>query len=196
MDAPVFYYDFNSPFAYVAAHRVDDVLPVRPRWRPIALAFLLRAHDREPWSFDADTRTPTMRDCERRAAELGLPLVWPAGWPKQSYSLAPLRAAAVAERAGRLREYSRAAFRRHFGGTGSLADAETAIAAAADVGLDPEQVRAQLAADDVKRAVTDATQAAIELGVFGVPTVQVGDELFWGDDRLEEAAAALERATG
>ncbi len=44
MDEPVFYYDFNSPFAYIAAHRVDDVLPVRPRWQPIAFAFLLIAH--------------------------------------------------------------------------------------------------------------------------------------------------------
>jgi 2-hydroxychromene-2-carboxylate isomerase len=48
----------------------------------------------------------------------------------------------------------------------------------------------------VKAAVKDATDAAIELGVFGVPTVQVGDELFWGDDRLEEAAAALGAFSG
>jgi hypothetical protein len=46
------------------------------------------------------------------------------------------------------------------------------------------------------QAVKDATSAAIGLGVFGVPTVQVGDELFWGDDRLEEAAAALGAAGG
>jgi 2-hydroxychromene-2-carboxylate isomerase len=59
------------------------------------------------------------------------------------------------------------------------------------VGLDPDQVRAHVDDPDVKEAVKDATDAAIELGVFGIPTVQIGDELFWGDDRLEEAAAAL-----
>jgi 2-hydroxychromene-2-carboxylate isomerase len=196
MPEPVFYYDFNSPYAYIAAHRVDDVLPVRPRWQPIAFAFVLRAHRREPWSFDVEGRVPGMHDCERRAGALGLPLAWPEGWPKESYSLMPLRAAVIAERAGLLREFSRAAYRRHFDGNGCLAQPERVLAAAQDAGLDPDEVRAHIGDDDVKQAVTQATEAAIELGVFGVPTVQVGDELFWGDDRLDEAAAAVGVATG
>jgi 2-hydroxychromene-2-carboxylate isomerase len=196
MPEPVFYYDFNSPFAYIAAHRVDQVLPVRPRWQPIAFAFVLIARRREPWSFDVERRVPTMHDCERRAGALGLPLVWPEGWPKESYSLMPLRAAVLAERAGLLREFSHAAFVRHFDGNGSLVQPDTVLAAAQEAGLDPDEVRAHVADDDVKQAVTDATEAAIELGVFGVPTVQVGDELFWGDDRLDDAAAALGVATG
>jgi 2-hydroxychromene-2-carboxylate isomerase len=194
MTEPVFYYDFNSPFAYIAAHRVDDVLPVRPRWQPIAFAFLLMAHQREPWSFDTENRGPTMRDCERRACDLGLPLQWPDGWPKESYSLLPLRAAVLAEQAGRLREFSKAAFRRHFSEPGGVSELDGVLAAAVEAGLDPDEVRAHVADDDVKQAVKDATDSAIELGVFGVPTVQVGDELFWGDDRLEQAAAALEPA--
>jgi 2-hydroxychromene-2-carboxylate isomerase len=196
MAEPVFYYDFNSPFAYIAAHRVDDVLPVQPRWQPIAFAFLLIAHEREPWSFDVERRVPTMHDCERRAAALGLPLQWPAGWPKESYSLLPLRAAVLAEQAGLLREFSRAAFRRHFSEPGGVKNLDGVLAVAEEVGLDPEEVRTHVADDDVKEAVKDATDSAIDLGVFGVPTVQVGDELFWGDDRLEEAAAALAMHSG
>jgi 2-hydroxychromene-2-carboxylate isomerase len=191
MAEPVFYYDFNSPFAYIAAHRVDDVLPVRPRWQPIAFAFLLIAQQREPWSFDVETRGPTMEDCRRRAAALGLPLEWPQGWPRESYSLLPLRAAVLAEQAGLLREFSRAAFVRHFSDPAGVGGLDAILAVAADVGMDPEDVRAHVADDDVKEAVKDATDAAIDLGVFGVPTVQVGDELFWGDDKLQEAAAAL-----
>jgi 2-hydroxychromene-2-carboxylate isomerase len=196
MAEPVFYYDFNSPFAYIAAHRVDDVLPVKPRWQPIAFAFLLIAHEREPWSFDVEGRVPTMHDCERRAAALDLPLEWPEGWPRESYSLLPLRAAVLAEQAGLLREFSRAAFRRHFSEPGGVKDLDGVLAAAEEVGLDPDEVRAHVADGDVKEAVKDATDAAIDLGVFGVPTVQVGDELFWGDDRLEEAAAALATRSG
>ena len=59
MDAqarPVFLYEFNSPYAYLAAARVDEVLAVRPRWQPVAFAFMLRAHRREPWSFDESVR--------------------------------------------------------------------------------------------------------------------------------------------
>jgi 2-hydroxychromene-2-carboxylate isomerase len=191
MAEPVFYYDFNSPFAYIAAHRVDDVLPVEPRWQPIAFAFLLRAQQRDPWSFDTQTRGPTMQDCERRAAALGLPLQWPDGWPRESYSLAPLRAAVLAERAGLLREFSRAAFRRHFSHPAGLRELDGVLAAAADAGMNPDEVGAHAGDEDVKQAVTHATEAAIELGVFGVPTVQVDDKLFWGDDRLSEAAAAV-----
>jgi len=196
MAEPVFYYDFNSPFAYIAAHRVDDVLPVQPRWQPIAFAFLLIAQRREPWSFELGTREPTMRECERRAAALGLPLQWPQGWPRESYSLLPLRAAVIAEQAGLLREFSRAAFRRHFSDPAGVGELDAVLAAAQEAGMDPEEVRAHVADEDVKEAVKDATDAAIDLGVFGVPTVQVGDELFWGDDRLEEAAAALGAPAG
>jgi 2-hydroxychromene-2-carboxylate isomerase len=196
MDEPVFYYDFNSPFAYTAAHRVDDVLPVQPRWQPIAFAFVLTSQQRTPWSFDIETRAATMGDCERRAAALGLPLKWPDGWPRENYSLLPLRACVIAERHGRLREFSRAAFRWNFEETGRLGDIDSITGAAAEAGLDPDEVRAHVADDDVKQTVKDATDAAIELGVFGIPTVQVGDELFWGDDRLEEAAGALGVAAG
>jgi 2-hydroxychromene-2-carboxylate isomerase len=196
MSEPVFYYDFNSPFAYIAANRVDHVLPVRPRWQPIAFAFLLIYHRREPWSFDSESREPTMQECERRAAALGLPLQWPDGWPQDSYSLVPLRAAVLAERAGLLREFSRAALERQFSSPAGVKELDGVLAAAQDAGMDPEQVREHVADDDVKLEVKAATEAAIELGVFGVPTVQVGDELFWGDDRLEEAAAAVRLATG
>ncbi len=196
MDEPVFYYDFNSPFAYIAAHRVDDVLPVRPRWQPIAFAFLLIAHQREPWSFDVENREPTMRDCERRAAALGLPLSGPTAGRRKATRWCRCAPRVLAERAGVLREFSRAAFRRHFSDPDGVRELDGVLAAAAEVGLDPEDVRAHIADDDVKQAVKAATDAALELGVFGVPTVQVSDELFWGDDRLEEAAAALGVAAG
>ena len=137
-----------------------------------------------------------MRDCEQRAAALGLPLQWPDGWPKESYSLLPLRAAVLAEREGLLREFSRAAFRRHFSAPAGVRELDGVLAAAAEAGLDPTRCEAHIGDDDVKLEVKAATEAAIELGVFGVPTVQVDDELFWGDDRLEEAAAALEVAAG
>ena len=196
MTEPVFYYDFNSPFAYIAAHRVDDVLPVEPLWQPVAFAFLLIHHRREPWSFDLETRGASMRDCERRAAELGLPLQWPEGWPKESYSLLPLRAAVLAEREGLLREFSRAAFQRHFSSPTGVRELDGVLAAAEQAGLDPAEVEAHVGDEDVKLEVKAATEAAIGTGVYGVPTVQVGDKLFWGDDRLGEAAAAVEVATG
>lgn len=189
--APVFFYDFNSPYAYLAASRVDDVLPGAVQWRPIALAFLLRAREREPWSFHEATRAPGVAECERRAAAYGLaPMAWPPGWPIGSYSLASLRAAYVAADQGRLREFSAAAFARNFvDGTG-LRTVEDVLAAGEAAGIDPALLRAGLEDPAIKDRLKAATDDAIARGLYGVPTVAVGDELFWGDDQLEAAAAA------
>ena len=189
-DRPVFYYDFNSPYAYLAAERVNQVLPRPPIWQPVALAFLLRHHDRTPWSMKPG-REQGMAEIERRAAERGLPPVrWPPGWPVESYSLAPLRAAIFAGQSGRIVAFSLAAFRQCFAGGRSLADVDNVVLAAAAAELHPRAVLKALETRSVKDRLREATEEAIERGVVGVPTVAVGDQLFWGDDRLEEAAQA------
>ena len=193
MSAPVFYYDFNSPYSYLAAMRVDDVLPERPVWEPISFGVIVRTLGKTPWSF-TDERPAGIEEISRRAAERGLPpLRYPEGWPVDSYSLTPLRAALLAADAGRERELSRELFAVFFGEGRSLADVELVLAAAERAGLDRDDLGAALEGDAVKQRLREATDAAIARGVSGVPTVAVGDELFWGDDRLDDAAAALPR---
>ena len=186
--APRFRFDTNSPYAYLAAQRVDDLLGPDVVWEPIAFAFLLRAQRRRPWSLDEPTRSEGIALCERRAAERGLPpITWPEGWPVGSYTLEPLRAIAAAARHGRARELARAAFARNFV-TGEGLTGEGAVRACwEEAGLDPAAYEAELAA--AKAPLVEATEAAIAAGVHGVPTVTVGGEHFWGDDRLEDAAA-------
>jgi 2-hydroxychromene-2-carboxylate isomerase len=192
MAGPTFYYDFNSPYAYLAAHRVDDVLPTRPEWTPIAFGALIRQIGKVPWSLQPGAeRDRRLRECEERAAALGLPLRWPAGWPDRNYSILVLRAALVAAEHDRLREFSQAAFRRGLGEGGDLRDLDTVLVCASDAGVDPDAVARGVEQPEVKQRLRDATDAAIARGVTGVPTVAVGDELFWGDDRLEDAAVAL-----
>ncbi len=184
----VFRYDFNSPYAYLAAERIDDVVGRDVRWQPIAFAFLLRAQQRIPWSL-GDERADGVAECERRAAARGLPPIrWPKGWPQGSYSLDPLRVALVAEREGLLREYSDAAFRAVFVDGRGL-DGEAAVALAVAVGLDRKATLEAMVgwAKEHLRAVTDQ---AIVSQVPGVPTVTVGGKHFWGDDHLVEAALA------
>jgi 2-hydroxychromene-2-carboxylate isomerase len=194
---PVFFYDFNSPYAYLAAMRVDDVLPTKPRWQPIAFAFILRAHNRSPWSFDDRARRIGVAECERRAEVYGLPpMRWPPGWPIESYGLTSLRAALVAERQGLLREFSRAAFARNFVHGAGLTELGDVLLVAEEVGLDPDAVTHGVAGEPVKSELTEATSAAIAAGVVGVPTVVAAGEVFWGDDRLETAAIAMRGEPG
>jgi 2-hydroxychromene-2-carboxylate isomerase len=189
---PVFYFDVSSPYAYLAAVRIDDVLPLAARWEPIAFGALLRQVGKLPWSMRPETRAAGQAEIEARALRRGLPpLRWPEGWPDRTYSLAAPRAILHARDAGRAKELALALFDvmfvqgRHLADPAALADAATAA------GVDAEELRAAVERDDVKQRLRAATDAAIARGVTGVPTVAVGERLFWGDDRLEEAAAAL-----
>jgi 2-hydroxychromene-2-carboxylate isomerase len=192
VSAPVFYYDLNSPYAYLAAARVDDVLPVAPEWRPIAFGVIVRETGKVPWSFGEESRAEGIADIARRAEERGLPPVtYPEGWPREIYSINRLRAALVAEEHGRLKEFSMACFTLMFAEERPVVGEEDFLDAAQRSGVDPDAITDGIARQEIKDRLRDDTAAAIERGVRGVPTVAVGDELFWGDDRLEAAAAAL-----
>jgi len=188
-DRPVFYYDLGSPYAWLAAERINDVLPVVPIWQPILLGGIWQHTGGGSWSL-TDARENGMAEVERRAREHGLMEVrWPDPWPS-SY-LAAMRAATFAQQAGRAVAFSLAAFRQAFCAGRDLADFDNVLLAAAACELHPNAVTKGIESRSVKERLKAATQEAAERGVIGVPTVAVGDELFWGDDRLEEAAAAL-----
>src|SRR4051794_14125332 len=187
----VFYYDLMSPYAYLTAERIDAVLPQPPGWQPVLLGGIFKHTGRSSWAVgDEQRRADGIAEIERRAADIGLPpLRWPERWPTSS--LHAMRLAVHAKRSGREREFAAAAFRKAFAEGRDLGELEHALAAAEQAGLeDPESALADASVKDELRSATDAAAA---LGVFGVPTVAVGDELFWGDDRLEDAAAALAR---
>jgi 2-hydroxychromene-2-carboxylate isomerase len=189
---PVFYYDFNSPYAYLAAERVNQVLPVVPEWQPISFGHVLKHSGRRPWSLEPGRETG-MREVEERAEERGLPDIrWIDGWPLETMSLTALRAAIFAQQAGRAVAFSLAAFRQMFAGGKNLADVDNVLIAAAACELHPRAVLKGIETNAVKNGLKQATNEAIERGVQGIPTIAVGDQLFWGDDKLEEAAAAIE----
>jgi 2-hydroxychromene-2-carboxylate isomerase len=157
---------------------------------------LLREQQRLPWSLRDDEREPGQREVARRARERGLPeLRWPPGWPRESYSVLPLRAVVWAgaqdEEAGKA--MTRALYEIAFAQGRRLDDIEVIPDAAAACGLDGDAVRAGVERDDVRDTLRANTADAIARGVHGIPTVAVGETLYWGDDRLEDAAAALAR---
>jgi 2-hydroxychromene-2-carboxylate isomerase len=188
---PIFYYDLSSPYAYLAAARVDDVLPVRAQWRPIAFGVIVQRLGKVPWSFATD-RQERFAEIAGRAADRGLPpIVYPEGWPRETYSVAALRAALLASDQGQRRAVSRELYRTAFVDGRHLADVEAVLDAAQRAGMDRQIVRDGIERPEIKDRLRADTEAALAQGVSGVPTVQVGNELFWGDDRLEDAAAAL-----
>ena len=188
---PVFYYDLGSPYAYLAAERLHQVLPEPPVWQPILLGGIWQHTGGGSWSL-TDKRAEGMAEVEARAERYGLPPVrWPEGWPNNT--LKAMRAATFAQQAGRAVAFSLAAFRQAFAGGKDLSEVDNVLIAAAACELHPNAVLKGIETQSVKDRLKAATQEAIDRGVQGVPTIAVGDELFWGDDRLEEAAAAAGR---
>ena len=187
---PIFYYDFNSPYAWLAAERINSVLPEPPVWQPISYSHVIQHTGMPPWSVGSG-REKQMEEIERLAAKRRLPpMCWPEGWPLETVPLAGLRAATFAFELGEVVAFSLAAFRETFLAGRPMSLLENVLRAAAASGLQPQAVGEAVERDAIKDGLKEATQQAIELGVTGVPTVRVGHRLFWGDDRLEEAAAA------
>jgi 2-hydroxychromene-2-carboxylate isomerase len=189
---PVFSFDTNSPYAYLAALRIDTVLGGDVEWRPIAFAFLLRSQNRTPWSMMEPTRTAGVAECQARAAARGLPpLRWPPGWPLESYTLEPLRAICAAIAHEKHREVAIAAFRRNFLTGDGVRGAGAIRKCWAQAGLDPATYDEEIEA--AKGQLAAFTDRAIADGVPGVPTITIDGVHFWGDDRLDDAARAMGR---
>jgi len=188
-EQPTFYFDLGSPYAWLAAERVHQVLPVAPVWQPILLGGIWQQTGGRSWA-TTERRDEGMREIERRAERYGLmPVRWPREWPTNT--LKAMRAATFAQQAGRTVAFSLAAFRQAFAAGRDLSDLDNVLIAAAACELHPNAVIKGIEMRSTKDRLRAATQEAYDRGVRGVPTVAVGDRVFWGDDRLEEAAAAL-----
>jgi 2-hydroxychromene-2-carboxylate isomerase len=120
-------------------------------------------------------------------------VVYPEGWPIENYSLNPVRAAIYAKESGRVVSFSLACFRQVFAAGKDMSDLDNVLIAAAACELHPKAVQKGIETQSVKEKLRAATDEALALGVVGIPTVAVGDELFWGDDQIEQALEAVHR---
>ncbi len=193
MPRVTFYFDVGSPYAYLAAERLDALLPDPVEWQPVLLGGLFKASGRSSWALGEHRRRQAgIAEIERRARDYGLaPMRWPEPWPT-NYLVAML-ATTFAFSAGRGREFTRQAFRNAFQQGWDLGVGERVLATGAQAGLDRDELAAATGDPAVKQALRSTTDAAHELGVTGVPTLAIDGQLFWGDDRLEDAAAQLSR---
>ena len=163
-----------------------------PVWQPILLGGIWEQSGGQSWGV-TDQREEGIAEVERRAADYGLlPVRWPEGWPNNT--LKAMRAAVFAQSIGRAVAFSLAAFRQAFAGGRDLSEVDNVLIAAAACELHPNAVLKAIETQSVKDKLREVTAEAYDRGVRGVPTIAVGDDLFWGDDRLEEAAAALAAA--
>ena len=185
-----FWFSIGSTYTYLTVARLARIeadAGVEIRWRPFNVRHVMVSQNNIPFK-DKPVKTAYMwRDIERRAAGYALPVRVPAPYPLPDLPLVN-QIALLGLREGWGRAFVEAAYRGWFvdGLAPDHGDGLARALDAAGVGADAgERARAE----DVVAALAAETDEAMRLGVFGSPSFVVGDEVFWGDDRLEDALA-------
>lgn len=190
MKALEFFYDFVSPYSYLASTRVEALARrtgATLRWRPFLLGGVLKAtENKAPADTPAKYRHLKI-DLARWARRLGVPLAWPERHPFPT--VLAMRCALVAEARGALVAFTHAAFRAAWAEGRDLTSPDVLSAIASSIGLDGASLVA--AAPEQKAALVAQTEEAVRRGAFGAPTFFVGDEMFVGNDRLDFVEEAL-----
>lgn len=200
MNAPAvdFFYEFASTYSYPAAMRVDEVAGVAGvavRWRPFLLGpiFAEAGWTTSPFNLIPAKGRNMWRDLERTTAAMGLPLRKPDPFPQNS--LLAARIATALPDDGRRAAFSREVYRAEFGEGLSIMDPEVLGRALACAGIEPSTAIVAAGSEDVKKALRATTEEAKAKGLFGAPSIVTADgELFWGNDRLEQAVEWAARA--
>lgn len=184
-----FWFTMGSTYSFLSVMRIADLersTGVSVRWRPFHLLVILQEMKHVPFADKPAKSAYMWRDIERRAAMYGFPVRLPAPYPVKQSVVANLVATA-GMREGWGTDFVRAAYRRwfqHGEETGSEPNVSQSLL---EIGQDPSRVLALAESDDVKAALSAETDVARQLGIFGSPTFAVNGELFWGDDRLQDA---------
>ena len=189
-----FWFDFASPYAYLAAARIEALATpagVRVLWRPFLLGpiFKRRAHNPSPFQ-DPDPAEARYRarDVERLCALYDLPLVWSSRYPYTS--LLAARVCLLAEDDGWAAPFARAVFHASFAEDRDITAEPVIAAILAALGQPAAELIARASAPATKARLAAQVDTAIARGIFGAPSFVTPDrELFWGNDRLEQAVA-------
>lgn len=186
-----FWFEFASTYSYPAAMRIADLANaagVTVRWRPFLLGAIFQAQGltTSPFNVNPAKGRNMLRDLERQCAALGLPFRKPEPFPQAS--LLAARVALVGLEEGWGEDFVRAVYRAEFADCRQIGDAAVIGELVAALKQDPKVVAARAQSDAIKAKLRANTEEAQHLGVFGAPSFVTQDgELFWGNDRLEQA---------
>jgi len=193
-----FWFEFASPYSYVAALRVEAAAAERAvgiRWRPFLLGpiFATQGWNTSPFNLWPAKGRYMWRDLARSCETYGLAFKRPPEFPQNS--LIAARLALIGASEGWLVPFAKAVFTAEFGEGRDISRPESLGAILAPLGLDPATLLVRARTDEaVKSRLKASTEEAQSLGIFGAPSFVTEDnELFWGSDRLE---AALDWASG
>lgn len=191
-----FWFEFASTYSYPAAMRVEDVAGragVSLRWRPFLLGPIFRDQGwtNSPFNLYPVKGRYMWRDMERLCEQQGLPLQRPSHFPRNG--LLPARLAARFEQEPWIGSFVRGVCIANFGEDREISDPAVVATALESIGQ-PASLLAEAESPEAKSRLRSNTEEAVALGIFGAPSFVVDRELFWGNDRLEQALAWANRS--
>jgi len=193
------YFDCSSPWTYLAFHNLTTLsreLAVEVRWRPIMVGGIFNAVNPSVYASRADpvpAKSAYMaKDLQDWTRLAGLRIVFPPTvFPVNSVKV--MRGCLVLEPQGKLEPFARAAFEAYFGEDRDISQDDVVADLCRQVGVDPDELLASIARPEIKETLKRNTDEAIARGAFGSPTIFVGDEMYFGNDRLPLIREAIER---
>jgi 2-hydroxychromene-2-carboxylate isomerase len=194
-----FWYEFASTYSYPAAMRVEDVardLGVSVRWRPFLLGPLF--HEQQGLTDSPFNAVPVKgeymwRDLARICEEEHLPLKKPSQFPRNG--LLAARVALAGEEDGWIATFSRGVYEANFARDQDISQEAVLRPILSEAGADPDAALAAAASDPIKAKLKAHVADAKARGLFGAPSFLTEDgELFWGNDRLEQAVSWAARS--
>jgi 2-hydroxychromene-2-carboxylate isomerase len=187
-----FYFDFGSPYTYIAFGRLPAIVArtgARLVNRPMLLGGVFQATGNTSPAALAFKRPNSARDLARHSAKYKIPFRHNPHFPVNTMKM--MRGAVVAEEEGYLDRYMAAAFKAMWVDGLKMDDDVIFAAAMTEAGLDGKHILARIGEDGIKAKLKAYTEAAAKRGIFGAPTFFVGEEMFFGQDRLDFVEDAL-----
>ncbi|MEM8626528.1 MAG: 2-hydroxychromene-2-carboxylate isomerase [Pseudomonadota bacterium] len=184
-----FWFEFASTYAYLSAMRIEARAAahgVEVTWRPFLLGpiFASQGWETSPFNIYPAKGAYMWRDVARQARAYGVAFAQPEPFPQHTLLAARVAVAALRHPGGTA--YCRAIFEAQFADGKDIADPDTVAGAVRAAGL-PDGLVDAAAQPEIKDALRVAVAQAQALGIFGAPSFVANGELFWGDDRLEQA---------
>lgn len=192
-----FYYDIASPYTYLAATQIDDEADkagADVEWKPFLLGGVFKTVGNTMPAAVPPKAAFMLKDLERWSSIYEVNFAFPAdNFPINSIATQRALTALYIEDPAQMKAMAMELFDRYWVRGEDVSKPETIEAAAAEVGVDAGWLKERMTDPEVKEKLRELTDEAIEKGAFGAPTFVVGDDVFFGNDRIEHVIRAVQR---